>query len=119
MTSTGRRGFLKTGLAALGGGTLLSTTAGKAALSGQPTDIKIERIKTRSPAHNMGTCRMGNDPSNSVLNSFCQTHDINNLFVIDASCFVSCGTSNPSLTIQAIAKRSSEYIIKEIKKGKI
>lgn len=69
-----------------------------------------------SDAHNMGTCRMGNNAGSSVLNSFCQSHDIPNLFVVDGSCFVTSGTSNPSLTIMAIAKRSAEYIVEEGKK---
>lgn len=69
-----------------------------------------------SAPHNMGSCRMGSDPKTSVLNSFCQSHDIPNLFVIDASCFVTGGTVNPSLTIHAIAVRASEYIIDQAKK---
>ncbi len=70
-------------------------------------------IKPGAAPHNMGTCRMGNNPTSSVLNSFCQAHDVPNLFVIDSSCFVTSGTANPSLTIHAIAARASEYIIKE------
>ncbi len=73
--------------------------------------------KTGSGAHNMGTCRMGNDSKKSVVNSYCQSHDVPNLFVIDASCFVTSGTSNPSLTVMAIAKRSADYIVEEIRKG--
>lgn len=72
-----------------------------------------------SSPHNMGTCRMGNDSRKSVLNSFCQSHDIPNLFVIDSSCFVTNGTANPSLTIQALAVRASEYIVNEAKKMNI
>ena len=49
-------------------------------------------------------------PSRSVLNSFCQSHEVPNLFVVDSSCFVTTGTANPSLTIHAIAVRASEYI---------
>ena len=56
---------------------------------------------------------MGNDPDTSVLNSFCQSHDVPNLFVVDGSCFVTGGTANPSLTIHAIAVRASEYIVEE------
>jgi choline dehydrogenase-like flavoprotein len=66
--------------------------------------------------HNLGTCRMGSDPATSVLNSFCQSHDVSNLFVVDGSCFVTGGTANPSLTIHAIAIRASEYIVEEGKK---
>jgi choline dehydrogenase-like flavoprotein len=71
-------------------------------------------------SHMGGTCRMGNDPKKSVLNSYCQSHDVKNLFVIDSSCFVTQGGGDsPSLTIHAIALRASDYIISEAKKGDI
>lgn len=69
--------------------------------------------------HLMGTCRMGNDPKTSALNGFCQTHDVKNLFVVDGSCFVTAGKSNPTLTIQAIAYRTSDYIVDEMSKKNI
>ncbi len=70
--------------------------------------------------HMSGTCRMGSDAQQSVVNSFCQTHDVSNLFVIDSSCFVSeGGGDSPSLTIQAIALRASEYLIEEAKRGNL
>jgi choline dehydrogenase-like flavoprotein len=79
--------------------------------------IKIHSMNYHfgSSPHNMGTCRMGNDPKTSVINSFCQSHDIPNLFVIDGSCFVTGGTANPSLTIHAIALRASQYIVEQAK----
>ena len=68
--------------------------------------------------HMSGTCRMGLDPQKSVVNSFCQSHDVPNLFVIDSSCFVTeGGGDSPSLTIQAIALRASDYLIHEAKQG--
>ena len=71
-------------------------------------------------SHMGGTCRMGVDPKKSVLNSYCQSHDIKNLFVIDSSCFVTQGGGDsPSLTIHAIALRASDYIISESKKGNL
>jgi choline dehydrogenase-like flavoprotein len=63
--------------------------------------------------HQNGSCRMGNDPKTSVVNSYCQSHDIDNLFVVDGSVLVTDGGFNPSLTIQAIAFRSAEYIQKQ------
>ncbi len=70
-----------------------------------------------SSSHISGTCRMGTDPDSSVLNSYCQSHDVKNLFVIDSSCFVTeGGGDSPSLTIHAAALRASEYIINETKK---
>jgi choline dehydrogenase-like flavoprotein len=69
-------------------------------------------------SHMSGTCRMGPDPGASVVNSFCRSHDVKNLFVIDGSCFVTeAGGDSPSLTIHAIALRTSEYIINEVKKS--
>ena len=83
------------------------------------TQILYIKSSPGSSGHNMGTCRMGNDPKKSVLNSFCQSHDVPNLFVIDGSCFVTGGVANPSLTIQAIAVRASEYILRQAKKGNL
>ena len=60
---------------------------------------------------------MGEDPKTSVLNRYCQTHDVDNLFVIDTSCFVSFPGHNPSLTAQAIAYWSSDYIRREWSSG--
>ena len=65
-------------------------------------------------AHLMGTCRMGNDPATSVVNEFNQTHDVDNLFIVDGSSFVTSGKSNPTLTIQALAFRCADYIITQM-----
>jgi choline dehydrogenase-like flavoprotein len=78
--------------------------------------INYGEIKPGSSAHNFGGCRMGNDSNRAVLNSFCQSHEVPNLFVVDSSCFVTTGTANPTLTIHAIAVRSSEYIAAQGKK---
>jgi choline dehydrogenase-like flavoprotein len=61
--------------------------------------------------HQAGTCRMGNDPKTSVVNKYCQVHDIDNLFVVDASVHVTTGGFNPVLTIMANAYRASEHIV--------
>jgi choline dehydrogenase-like flavoprotein len=71
-------------------------------------------------SHMGGTCRMGTDPKRSVLNPYCQSHDVKNLFVIDSSCFVTQGGGDsPSLTIHAIAFRAADFIIREAKKGNL
>ena len=69
--------------------------------------------------HEMGLARMGADPTTSVLNQFCQAHDVSNLFVTDASCFVSGGCQNPTLTIMALTVRSCDYLMEEMKKGNV
>ncbi|MCI0337997.1 MAG: GMC family oxidoreductase [Acidobacteria bacterium] len=70
-------------------------------------------------SHEVGTCRMGADPQRSVLNSYCQTHEIKNLFVIDGSCFTTFPEKNPTLTIAALAVRSARYIAQQRKKGEL
>jgi choline dehydrogenase-like flavoprotein len=62
--------------------------------------------------HQAGTCRMGNDPHGSVVNRFCQVHDVDNLFVIDSSVHVTNGGFNPVLTIMAIAYYASDSLVR-------
>ena len=62
--------------------------------------------------HLMGTARMGKDPKKSVVDENCQSHDLDNLFIVDASVFITGGAVNPTSTIQAIALKTSDYIIK-------
>jgi choline dehydrogenase-like flavoprotein len=64
--------------------------------------------------HQAGTCRMGNDPKTSVVNRYCQVHDLENVFVVDGSVHVTNGGFNPVLTIMANAYRSAEYMIKNV-----
>lgn len=67
--------------------------------------------------HELGTCRMGDDPKKSVLNRWNQAHDIKNLLVVDGGAFVSCGWQNPTLTICALAMRASERLAETLKPG--
>jgi choline dehydrogenase-like flavoprotein len=62
--------------------------------------------------HQAGTCRMGNDPKTSVVNKEYQVHDVDNLFVVDASVHVNNGGFNPVLTIMANAYRASDHMVK-------
>ncbi|MBL0059232.1 MAG: GMC family oxidoreductase [Elusimicrobia bacterium] len=59
-------------------------------------------------AHACGTCRMGEDPRQSVVNPFNRTHDLMNLFIVDGSFFPSSGGVNPALTIAANALRVAD-----------
>ena len=77
------------------------------------------RVGLNYGAHAMGTCRMGRDPKTSVVNEFCQTHDVPNLFICDTSVFVTGAGLNPTLTAMAIASRSSEYITQAARKGEL
>lgn len=69
--------------------------------------------------HEVGSARMGNDPKTSVLNKYCQAHDVKNLFIADASPFVSQGDKNATWTILALAMRTAEYIVDQRKKGNV
>jgi choline dehydrogenase-like flavoprotein len=61
-------------------------------------------------AHLLGTCRMGDDPSRSVVDADCRAHDVPNLFICDGSIFPTSTAVNPSLTIEAVAARAADRI---------
>ena len=67
-------------------------------------------ISLSGTAHQAGTCRFGTDPATSVLNLDCRAHEIENLYVTDASFFPSIGAVNPTLTIIANALRVADII---------
>lgn len=69
--------------------------------------------------HEVGTCRMGDDPKQSVLNKWNQSHDIKNLFVVDGSSFTSAGWQNPTMTILALSMRASEYMAEQLRQRNI
>jgi choline dehydrogenase-like flavoprotein len=69
--------------------------------------------------HEVGTCRMGDNPKTSVLNKWNQSHDIKNLFVVDGSSFVTGGWQNPSMTIMALSIRASEYLAEQMRQGNV
>lgn len=69
--------------------------------------------------HEVGTARMGADPKTSVLNGYCQAHDVKNLFVTDGAPLVTNPDKNPTLTILALSWRASEYLLGEARKGNI
>jgi choline dehydrogenase-like flavoprotein len=62
---------------------------------------------------------MGDNPKISVLNQFCQAWEVKNLFVTDGGCFVSNADKNPTLSIMAIAWRSCEHLMEELKTGNV
>jgi choline dehydrogenase-like flavoprotein len=75
-----------------------------------------EKNAMRGGIHLMGTCRMGDDPGKSVLNRWCRTHDVENLWVVDGSCFPTSAAYNPTLTILANAYRVADHFIREAKR---
>lgn len=69
--------------------------------------------------HEMGTIHMGADAQTSVLNGFCQSWDVKNLFVTDAAAFASGTHKNPTLTIMALSWRAADYMLDEMKKSNL
>jgi choline dehydrogenase-like flavoprotein len=85
-------------------------------------NIRPWGILNREPGwgiHEVGIARMGKDPKTSVLNQFQQTHDVSNLFVMDGAGFTSSACQNPTLTIMALAVRSCDHLMAELKRGDI
>jgi choline dehydrogenase-like flavoprotein len=64
--------------------------------------------------HLLGTCRMGKDPKRSVIDADHRTHDVRNLFLVDGSSFVTSGRNQPTCTIQALAYRAADRIVKSL-----
>ena len=69
--------------------------------------------------HEGGAVVMGDDPKTSVLNRYCQAHEVKNLFVADAAPFCGNPDKNVTLTIVAMAWRTSEYLAEEMRKGNV
>ncbi len=69
-----------------------------------------QRIPLAGVAHQNGTIRFGNDPKTSALDANCKAHDVDNLYVVDASFFPSSGAVNPALTIIANALRVADHL---------
>jgi choline dehydrogenase-like flavoprotein len=69
-----------------------------------------QRIPLAGVAHQGGTCRFGTDPQTSVVDVNCKAHDLDNLYVVDASIFPSSSSVNPALTIMANALRVGDQL---------
>jgi len=80
-----------------------------------PRDIYMKtEIPLAGCAHQVGTCRFGADPKTSVLDVNCKAHELDNLYVVDTSFFVSIGAVNPSLTAIANSIRVSEHLLQRL-----
>ena len=72
------------------------------------------QIPVAGVAHQAGTCRMGVDPATSVLGPDCRAHEVDNLYVVDTSCFPSIGAVNPALTAMANALRVGDHLLERL-----
>ncbi len=68
--------------------------------------------------HEMGGCRMGRDPKDSLLNEWNQLHHCKNVFVTDGACMTSTGNQSPSILYMAFAARAANYAVEELKTRK-
>ena len=84
--------------------------------AGAKTIIDTTKAPAGFGSHEAGTVRMGKDKRTSVLNSYCQAHEVNNLFVVGGSAFTTYNEKNPTLTIMALAVRTARFIADEVKK---
>jgi len=74
-----------------------------------------QRIPLAGVAHQNGTVRLGRDPKTSALDSSCKAHEVDNLYVVDGSFFVSSAAVNPALTIMANALRVGDHLLERLK----
>ncbi|MFI7067504.1 GMC family oxidoreductase [Kribbella sp. NPDC050124] len=86
-------------------------------VAGATTTVPVE-LWIDQPGHLLGTARMGNDPGTSVVDSFGQAHDADNLFIADGSIFVTSGSANPTCTIAALALRVGQHVAETAKDRK-
>lgn len=68
-------------------------------------------------AHTIGTCRMGDDPGDAVVDGFGRSHDVPNLWISDNSTFPSALAANPALTIMALARRTADHMLERRRDG--
>ena len=78
-----------------------------------------ERSAAKGSAHLHGSCRMGNDPQRSVVDRWCRSRDVKNLWIVDGSVFPTSGGYNPTLTILANAYRVADHFVREAKRQNV
>ena len=74
-------------------------------------EISLTTLMRDCGWHLMGTCRMGSDPRRSVVDPWCRSHDVENLYILDGSVFVTSSGFNPTATICAVALRAVAHML--------
>jgi choline dehydrogenase-like flavoprotein len=98
----------------------MAVSAGEMLEAAGAKDVRPFTVHDRETGrgiHEVGVARMGRDPRRSVLNGYQQTHDVRNLFVMDGSGFTSSACQNPTLTIMALAVRSCDHVMEQMRRG--
>jgi choline dehydrogenase-like flavoprotein len=90
----------------------LFTLMGATILDPQPEKLVEDngKFNWNTAAHIMGTCIMGNDSTDSVVNRWGRTHDVPNLWIVGSSVFTTSATANPTLNIAALTLRTAQAI---------
>ena len=89
--------------------------AGCTEISSRPVNL----TKPGNRIHEMGSARMGRDAATSVLNGWCQAHDVPNLFITDGAFMTSSACQNPSLSYMAFSARAAHYAVDLLAQGAI
>ncbi len=89
---------------------LVAKLKAKLRLAGFPI-VLSQAFDRRTPSHQCGTARMGSDPSRSVVDIYCRSHDHPNLFITDASVLPTSAAVNPALTVAALSIRAARHIL--------
>jgi choline dehydrogenase-like flavoprotein len=86
---------------------------------GAEIEKPAELLPPGASIHEVGTARMGRDAKTSVVDSFCRSWDVRNLFVADGASFVSQGAQNPPLTMMALTSRCADFIVKAMRRAEL
>ncbi len=89
------------------------------AAGGEITEATPRMGMPGSLIHEVGSCRMGDDPKTSVLDSFCRTHDVGNLYVFGGGAFVTTGDKHPTLTMMALTARGCDHLLDRARRGEV
>ena len=87
--------------------------------AGATKSWRLPVTPTTGGEHLLGTCRMGDDPAMSVVDSTHRSHDVPNLFICDGGSMVTSGRGQPTMTIMALAFRAADYITAAARGGNI
>ena len=82
-------------------------------------EVSVDPCVPGTSSHYLGTCRMGVNAELSVVDPWCRSHDVANLFIGDGSVFVTSGAVNPALTISALATRTAGGMIEKFDAGEL
>ena len=82
-------------------------------------ETSARRLVTDNGWHALGSCRMGSDPQTSVVDKWLRCHDVENLYIVDGSVFVTSSSVNPAATIAALARRTADHLVRTRFKARV